>query len=194
MSYDKLSRLSINEKKNRITLSTASNNVRPITYNTWEFMSKEPDFTKKMRGLYYSLIGGDIQINRGVKSAFILGYKYQSRMNKNLDSGAVWADFSAHEERPCPIFDAAFNEFLVYYEKARADVKKLFTVQIGGAYISRFYRGGAATTAREYAGAIDVFTVEENRLRFKNQGEFIATEIQPNQISRNPGQEVRVRA
>lgn len=67
MSYELCKRIVLNEKENKIMLTTASNNVRPITYSTFEFCGsdsyKNYTFRDKLLCLFTSMEDGSLQIS-----------------------------------------------------------------------------------------------------------------------------------
>lgn len=69
MSYELCKRITLNEKKNKITLTTASNNVYPKDYSTFTYCDSEQEcyknvsFEEKLISLMKNFLGRNIQIS-----------------------------------------------------------------------------------------------------------------------------------
>lgn len=76
MSYEKVKNMSI-KKDGTITATLASNNLRPIRYETVElFMDKKKDFTldEKLRVIFNNLFGRELQFNHSSTSKVFYAY------------------------------------------------------------------------------------------------------------------------
>ena len=62
MSYEKVKSISVKEKENKIYITSACNNVRPLTYDKWEYC-KDMSFEEKMFNLLRDISGGNLQLN-----------------------------------------------------------------------------------------------------------------------------------
>ena len=63
MSYELCKRINLDRKNNKIKVTCASNNIRPISYSTYEIFEDIEDFDEKLLNLFMSLQSGDIQIS-----------------------------------------------------------------------------------------------------------------------------------
>jgi hypothetical protein len=65
MSYDLCKRITLDKKHNKIKVCVASNNIRPITYRTYEYCKEDTNYTfnDKLICLYRSMQSGDLQIS-----------------------------------------------------------------------------------------------------------------------------------
>ena len=63
MSYELCKRINLDRKNNKIKITCASNNIRPISYSTYEIFEDIKDFDEKLLNLFMSLQSGDIQIS-----------------------------------------------------------------------------------------------------------------------------------
>ena len=119
MSYELLKRLSLNEKKNKITLSTDSNNVYPKDYRAWEFCNSNKEqyknytFDDKLKALMKCILSGDLQVCALNDSTINIIYATQ-RMNKyislhNLDGYDMWQNGEKYQKEYADLFNIFKN-------------------------------------------------------------------------------------
>ena len=63
MSYEKVKCITRKPKEGKIFITSACNNVRPLTYSRWEFMASEQDYHKKELELLRGINGGGLVLN-----------------------------------------------------------------------------------------------------------------------------------
>ena len=63
MSYEKVKCITRNEKKNKIFITSACNNVRPLTFGKWEYGKADMSYKEKMFYLLKDISGGNLQLN-----------------------------------------------------------------------------------------------------------------------------------
>lgn len=63
MSYNKVNRITLNEKKNIIKINSAESNIFPITYDTFEYAKGDYTFEEKLLLLMVDLEQGNIHIS-----------------------------------------------------------------------------------------------------------------------------------
>lgn len=94
MSYEIVK--SISRKKDKLFLTSASNNLWPRTYYKWEFMPAEDYDANKAANkelyLFHGIIGGSYQLNKSVNENWIYAENkfYDYCRNNNLNSSDIW--------------------------------------------------------------------------------------------------------
>lgn len=63
MSYEKVKCITRKPKEGKIFITSACNNVRPLTYSRWEFMADEQDYHEKELRLLRGINGGGLVLN-----------------------------------------------------------------------------------------------------------------------------------
>ena len=63
MSYEKVKCITRKPKEGKIFITSACNNVRPLTYNRWEFMQNSNDYHEKELELLRGINGGGLVLN-----------------------------------------------------------------------------------------------------------------------------------
>ena len=63
MSYEKVKCITRKPKEGKIFITSACNNVRPLTYSRWEFMASEQNYHKKELELLRGINGGGLDLN-----------------------------------------------------------------------------------------------------------------------------------
>lgn len=63
MSYELCKKINLDRKNNKIKVTCASNNIRPISYSTYEIFEDIKDFDEKLLNLFMSLQSGCVQIS-----------------------------------------------------------------------------------------------------------------------------------
>ena len=63
MSYEKVKCITRKQKENKIIITSACNNVRPLTYGKWEYGKAEMSYKEKMFHLLKDIDGGNLQLN-----------------------------------------------------------------------------------------------------------------------------------
>ena len=71
MSYAKVKTITINERENKITVTSAENNIRPLIYSKWELGKTGSTFKEKMYSLFESLIYRDLQLQNSCNKKII---------------------------------------------------------------------------------------------------------------------------
>ncbi|MBO7695851.1 MAG: hypothetical protein J6T10_24735 [Methanobrevibacter sp.] len=119
MSYELLKRLSLNEKKNKITLSTDSNNVYPKDYRAWEFCNSNKEqyknytFDDKLKALMSCILSGDLQVCALNDSTTKILYA-DNRMQKymklhNLDGYDMYCNREKYQKEYTDLFNIFKN-------------------------------------------------------------------------------------
>lgn len=131
MSYELCNRISVNEKKNVIKLSTDSNNVFPKTYTSWEFYKdSDMNFNEKMFELFKGIIEGNIQFSSINDSTIDYAYadnKVREYLHeKGLSVMKVWD--MENEER-----NKMYKELFEVFTKAlKEEIKGIYGLEIKG--------------------------------------------------------------
>ena len=63
MSYEKVKCITRNEKKNKIFITSACSNVRPLYFRKWEYGNDNMSYKEKMYSLLRDISGGNLQLN-----------------------------------------------------------------------------------------------------------------------------------
>ena len=63
MSYEKVKCITRKPKEGKIFITSACNNVRPLTYHRWEFMQNSNDYHEKELELMRGINGGGLSLN-----------------------------------------------------------------------------------------------------------------------------------
>ena len=63
MSYELCKRINLDRKNNKIKVTCASNNLRPLIYSTYEVFEDVKDFDEKLINLFVCMENGGIQIS-----------------------------------------------------------------------------------------------------------------------------------
>lgn len=63
MSYEKVKCITRKQKENKIIITSACSNVRPLTYGKWEYGKAEMSYKEKMFHLLRDIDGGNLQLN-----------------------------------------------------------------------------------------------------------------------------------
>lgn len=94
MSYEIVK--SISKKKDKIFITSASNNVSPKTYSKWEFMpdslhNKEKVSNKELY-LFHGIIGGSYKLNKSVNENWIYAENkfYEYCRENNISTSYIW--------------------------------------------------------------------------------------------------------
>lgn len=126
MSYEIVK--SISKKKDKIFITSASNNVSPKTYSKWEFMpdslhNKEKVSNKKLY-LFHGIIGGSYKLNKSVNENWIYAENkfYEYCRENNISTSYIW-------ELPY-LNDGDIKTLKPYYEI----FKKYYEEKIDGKY------------------------------------------------------------
>lgn len=85
MSYEICRSISINEKKNVITVSVASNNVYPHTFENVCYGNNEIPFNKKIKWLLADVDGGCVQPYTSVTKFMYAFYKIKEELNNDIN-------------------------------------------------------------------------------------------------------------
>ena len=96
MSYEIVKRISHRKKDNKIFITSASNNISPKYYSTWEFMpDKTNDYEKtknKELYLFHGIIGGSYQLSSSVNENWLYAENkfYEYCRNNNISISEIW--------------------------------------------------------------------------------------------------------
>lgn len=148
MSYDIAKKITINEKKNKITLSIASNNVYPHTYYTVEYGSGLL-FEDKLACLMQSILNGNIHL--GLSSNEMLfglmnntsneDFKeiYEFNQSKIWQFDKSWDDRIEYTKQEVANLEEELRQkLLAYYKKyVNETIEKKYVLSYYGSYISR---------------------------------------------------------
>ena len=63
MSYEKVKCITRKPKENKIIITSACNNVRPLTFSKWEYGKADMSYKEKMFYLLKDINGGNLQLN-----------------------------------------------------------------------------------------------------------------------------------
>ena len=63
MSYEKVKCITRKPKENKIIITSACNNVRPLTFGKWEYGKADMSYKEKMFYLLKDISGGNLQLN-----------------------------------------------------------------------------------------------------------------------------------
>ena len=63
MSYEKVKCITRKPKENKIIITSACNNVRPLTFGKWEYGKADMGYKEKMFYLLRDISGGNLQLN-----------------------------------------------------------------------------------------------------------------------------------
>ena len=63
MSYEKVKCITRKPKENKIIITSACNNVRPLTFGKWEYGKADMNYKEKMFYLLKDISGGNLQLN-----------------------------------------------------------------------------------------------------------------------------------
>lgn len=94
MSYEIVK--SISRKKDKLFITSASNNLWPRTYYKWEFMPAEEYDANKVANkelyLFHGIIGGSYQLNKSVNENWVYAENkfYEYCKNNNLSVYGIW--------------------------------------------------------------------------------------------------------
>lgn len=94
MSYEIVK--SISRKKDKLFITSASNNLWPRTYYKWEFMPAEDYDANKVANkelyLFHGIIGGSYQLNKSVNENWVYAENkfYEYCKNNNLSVYGIW--------------------------------------------------------------------------------------------------------
>ena len=87
MSYEKVKCITRKPKENKIIITSACNNVRPLTYSRWEFMASEQDYHKKELELLRGINGGGLVLNDSCYDWNYANLKARDYMQKKYGNG-----------------------------------------------------------------------------------------------------------
>lgn len=95
MSYEIVKTIKLKEKENKILITSACNNVRPLYFEEWEYRGKENDWNEKLFKLFNDLLDGNLQMQKSCSK------KIRFALNKVLET---------YEDRNCKFDDFCNNE------------------------------------------------------------------------------------
>lgn len=87
MSYEKIKCITRKPKEGKIFITSACNNVRPLTYSRWEFMASEQDYHKKELELLRGINGGGLVLNDSCYDWNYANLKARDYMQKKYGNG-----------------------------------------------------------------------------------------------------------
>ena len=72
MSYAKIKTITLNEKENKITITSAENNIRPLMWSKWELQSNtNKTYEEKLYTLFENLMWGDFRLENSVNKKIL---------------------------------------------------------------------------------------------------------------------------
>ncbi len=72
MSYELVNKIRIDERNNSIKILHASNNVFPRRYYTSEYINDGETFREGLKGLFFSIMDGNLQLNKGTGEIYTI--------------------------------------------------------------------------------------------------------------------------
>ena len=91
MSYEKVKCITRKPKEGKIFITSACNNVRPLTYHRWEFMQNSNDYHEKELELMRGINGGGLILN---DSCYNWNYAYYKT---NEEIKARYSEYDLYE-------------------------------------------------------------------------------------------------
>lgn len=91
MSYEKVKCITRKPKEGKIFITSACNDVRPLTYHRWEFMQSSNDYHEKELGLMRGINGGGLVLN---DSCYNWNYAYYKT---NEEIKARYSEYDLYE-------------------------------------------------------------------------------------------------
>lgn len=72
MSYAKIKTIILNEKENKIIITSAENNIRPLMWSKWELQSNtNKKYEEKLYTLFENLMWGDFRLENSVSKKIL---------------------------------------------------------------------------------------------------------------------------
>ena len=148
MSYDIAKTITINEKKNKITLSVASNNVYPHTYYTVEY-GNGLLFEDKLACLMQSILNGNIHLSLSSNETLFglmnntsnEDFKeiYEFNQSKIWQFDKSWDDRVKYTKQEVANLEEELRrKLLAYYKKYVNDtIEKKYVLNHYGSYVAR---------------------------------------------------------
>lgn len=101
MSYEKVKRITRKIKEGKIFITSASNNVQPLTYSTWEYGAKETDYHKKELSLVRDINHGNFHLNNSLYNWNYALLKANEEIGKIYNTNDWWEFSEMHYQIYC---------------------------------------------------------------------------------------------
>lgn len=148
MSYEVVKRITLNEKKNKITITSDSNNVYPKTFRAWELKRNNEDasFETKLRWVMEGILSGDLQfraLNDNTCRFIVADYKMRDYLKANhLDDFEMYCNKEQYKKEYDDLFE-------IFKACVLDDDKKSYIIKVNS-YSNYCYVGNKGRFNRGY--------------------------------------------